>query len=201
MHPERLILVGFCAADGCIYRGKSGQSTLHIRLCKGDTQVLEAFNSMLARGTRGIYEGKRSKVISFPSDIIAGDLAKFGIVPRKTATMTWPAVSQEEARRFLLGYYYGDGCFHRYHNRDVIHFVCTKAFASGLCQLIYGHGLANHCVVSPLKRHPGYVQVVFQGKNADQLGTWLFQNIEIPLLPRKHPPYATLWRPGCSFSP
>ena len=55
------------------------------------------------------------------------------IVPRKTSIFTWPNnLTKSQAQKFFLGYFYGDGCFHRYPNRDVIHLVTTQQFAQGL---------------------------------------------------------------------
>jgi hypothetical protein len=96
----------------------------------------------------------------------------------------------------MLGYFYGDGCFHCAKKRDIIHFVCTTKFAEGLRTFVYKNNITKHCVVSSLKRNNTYSQVVFQGKHAESFGRWLFSNIQIPLLPRKHPPYAQVISAG-----
>lgn len=190
---SRLVLVGFIAADGCISvrpHGGKGQKTLIIRLAKRDVSVLQIFNDLLAKGTRTISEAKKSKSIDFPSDQMCDDLAHYGIVPRKTSIFTWPKhLTKNQAQRFLLGYFYGDGCFHRYKNRDIIHFVATMQFAEGLREFLYRHKIVEHCVVSQYKKkRPNYAQVVFQGCHCRRFARWLFADPSMPLLPRKHPP-------------
>lgn len=185
---SRLVLVGFIAADGCVSEKQYGQKNLIIRLCHKDSNVLEIFNELLALKTRTISKSKLSQVIDFPSDQICKDLSRYGIVPRKTAIYTWPAnLKKKEVQNFLLGYFYGDGCYHCAKKRNILHFVCTKKFAEGLREFVYKHHLADHCVLSVLKDRPNYAQIVFQGKNADKFSSWLFQDISLPLLPRKHP--------------
>lgn len=185
---SRLVLVGFVAADGCISESK-GQKTLIIRLAKKDVSVLQTFNVLLAKNTRTISEAKKSKAIDFPSDLMCNDLAHYGIVPRKTSIYTWPKhLTKNQGQRFLLGYFYGDGCFHRYPNRDSISFVTTMKFAEELRKFLYRHKIVEHCVISQYKKRPIYTQVVLQGKHCRRFAKWLFADLSMPLLPRKHPP-------------
>lgn len=190
-HQTRMVLIGFIAADGCISErphGGKGQKTLVIRLCKKDSHALQIFNEHLSKGTRTISESKLSKAIDFPSNQICNDLSKYGIIPRKTSVFAWPScLTKQHAKYFLLGYFYGDGCFHRYKNRDVIHFITTVEFANGLRNFLYKHKIVDHCVVSPRKKAPNYAQIVFQGKHCKKLAKWLFADTSMALLPRKHP--------------
>jgi hypothetical protein len=183
--PDRLILVGFIAADGCIYSGV-GQNKLIIRLSHKDSHVLEIFNNLLCNKTRKISKSKLSQSIDFPSNQLCNDLSKYGIVPQKTQTLNWPHLSVDHARKFLLGYFYGDGCYHKYKNRDVIHLISTVKFADQMREFLVSHNIVDHCVVSKLKNQ-NYAQSVFQGKHAIKLSQWMFQDVKYPLLPRKHP--------------
>jgi len=187
--PARLILVGFIAADGCVSRKTAtSQKYLVIRLCHKDSNVLHIFNKLLAKDTRTISKSAVSQAVDFTSNQMCDDLARYGIVQRKTAIFTWPKnITIEQAKYFLLGYFYGDGCYHSYKNRDVINIICTQKFALGLRRMLYKYKIVDHCVVSILKRNNNYAQVVFQGKHCKKLSAWLFSDLSIPLLPRKHP--------------
>lgn len=187
-NPSRLILVGFIAADGCVYRRTTtSQQTLVIRLSHKDSHVLQVFNDLISNGTRKISISKNSQAIDFPSNAICDDLALYGIIPRKTSVYTWPeGLTIEDTRLFLLGYFYGDGCSGTYNGRKILNFVSTTAFANSLKQFVINNNIADHCVVSLLKRNPNYAQSVFQGKHFERFAKWLFQTTPIPLLPRKH---------------
>lgn len=189
-HPERFVLVGFLAADGCVYANGAGQSRLCINLAKKDQCVLEFINHELSSGTRKIGENAKTKSCQFyiPSNQLCADLAQHGIVPRKTKHYALPALPEQEMRYFLRGYFYGDGCYHLpTRGRPIFHLIASDVFADGLKEHL---ALKNiHASVYRLKRSPGTSQVIIRGKNTQPFYQFIFHDDKMAFLPRKHVPF------------
>jgi len=122
-------LLGFIAADGCVRernRSKcSVEKTLCILLNKKDQSVVRILRDELSPG-RPIHFAKvksnkrkqRTVRCEFPSNKLCLDLAKYGVVPRKTKVFDWPsALPMKFRREFILGYFDGDGSFGIYEGR------------------------------------------------------------------------------------
>jgi hypothetical protein len=113
LHPERFVIVGFIAADGCISDTKTGQKYMILNLAKKDKCILDMINEEICSGGRNLSFNKTTKSLMFyiPSDPICSDLSRWNIVPRKTRKYKLPSnLSKAEMAYFLRGYFYGDGC-------------------------------------------------------------------------------------------
>jgi hypothetical protein len=120
--PESFYWAGFIAADGCVYRNKRGAAYLHIGLAEKDIGHLKKFATLIKfEGTIGVstlttgYKaGARACRMSLCSSTIVGDLARFGIIPNKTATYKMPEwlLRHELVNHFMRGYFDGDGSIH-----------------------------------------------------------------------------------------
>jgi hypothetical protein len=189
--PERLVIVGFLAADGCISMKRSKQKiypTLVINLAEKDRCVLDFINQEIADGERAISHLTKtnSNMLYFPSERLCADLARYNIVPRKTSTYKLPDLTVPEMSYFLRGYFYGDGCYQYDGKRDVYSFLGTTIFANQMKRFLIANGIVEHCCVSPLKRKPIYAQFLFQGRHAKAFARFIFQDDKMLLLPRKH---------------
>ena len=120
-----------------------------------------------------------------PSDKLCNDLAKFGVTPRKTKTLPFPDLPKENMRNYLRGYFYGDGCAHKYPNRMTYSFVGNRMFIESLKLYLETNTNINHCVVSN-SRSFEYPLLVLQGKNATLFADFIFNSNKMILLPRKH---------------
>jgi transposase len=60
LFPERFVIVGFIAADGCISDTKNGQNILCINISKKDLNVLNIINKEICKNTRKIYKNKKN---------------------------------------------------------------------------------------------------------------------------------------------
>lgn len=146
-HPERYVIIGFTAADGCVSAKSIGSRTLIYNLCEKDEIALNIINDEIAKGTRTLYylKNTKSKILDIPSNKICDDLIKFNIVPRKTSTYDLPqSISIENMRYFLRGLIYGDGCLHRYPNRLICSLVCTSKFANSLREFVISNDIVSH---------------------------------------------------------
>jgi hypothetical protein len=187
-HPERFVIIGFLAADGCIYNEGYGQSRLCINLSQKDRCALDLINQEICVGTRNITNNKTTKScqIYIPSDEICKDLSRYGIIPRKTKNFDIPKITKEKMKYFLRGYFYGDGCYHRYKYRSVYNIIGSNQFGKSLKNYLIKNRIVENCGVYQLKRSPNHSQIVFQGKHAISFGAYIMNNEKMMLLPRKH---------------
>jgi hypothetical protein len=199
LHPERLVIVGFIAADGCISVPKSGQRKICFNLCEKDKSVLDRINSEICFGARHIYPNRktRSAMLSIPSDQLCKDLSVFGIVPRKTETFTLPLLPEPQMAYFLRGYFYGDGCVYGEGCKRRYHIIGTSSFCHSLRDYILSKGVVERASIYPAK-NPVYANFEVSGRQAQMMSLYLFADNKMVLLQRKHvktvvPVKATWW--------
>lgn len=187
-YPERMVIVGFIAADGCVYNSKYGQKRLCFNISKKDKEILDFINKELCNSSRKIGFNKKTKScqLYFTSNKICQSLQRFKIRPRKTNKYRLPCLSLSEMSYFLKGYFFGDGCYYfdNKAKRKIYHFIGTTQFATDLRKFIIDNNIVKHVVVSKLKNKT-YSQIVFQGKNATDLEKFIFANSKFNFLKRK----------------
>ena len=109
--PNMAYLLGFFAADGCIYEKDNG---IKLTLASIDRPFIEQINNLLD-STYPIkdYEtkdGYKNSELRFTSAQIKKDFAEYNIVPRKTYNFKFPSkLKKEFYRDFIRGYFDGDG--------------------------------------------------------------------------------------------
>jgi hypothetical protein len=100
-------ILGLLAADGNV--SSDIRYVIKIGLQKRDRMLLERIVQEIAPKVP-ITEYRNAYYVSFSSKEMASDLAKYGVVPRKSAIFGWPhAMPDELAIPFILGYFDGDG--------------------------------------------------------------------------------------------
>lgn len=187
--PERFVIIGFIAADGCVSDTAKGQTKLIFNLSIKDECVLKLINYELSDSTRSISFNKTTKsmMLSFPSNQIVNDLQNYNITPRKTSTFDLPSLSLEQMSYFLRGYYYGDGCYIKgktFGNKGY-HFIGNKYFASSLQKYLTTNNILDRCKVYKIK-NSDYKQIVIKGSQGIKLSNFMFSDEKLILLQRKH---------------
>jgi hypothetical protein len=192
LHPERMVLIGFIAADGCISMKKSKNlvyPVLTFNICQKDECILSMINNEIASGQRHISHIKctNSLMLYFLSKQICNDLSRYNIVPRKTATYRLPELDNNELAYFLRGYFYGDGCAYNdwRHKRDIYCIVANSVFADELKAELVQRSIVDDCGVYR-KKNPHYSEMRFPGKHGKRLAAFMFNDQKMILLPRKH---------------
>ncbi len=118
---EKAYWLGFIAADGGI-RDSKDSFGLAISLAEKDGEHLMRFLQSidsdhpihLRKGGPGDCKGKDfirqdQRWVFIGSKQLAQDLSLHGITPRKTYTLSWPVIPEENYRHYLRGYFDGDG--------------------------------------------------------------------------------------------
>lgn len=114
--PLQAYLLGLLAADGNIL---GSVSRISIELAIKDYELLELVRDTLApkhlirtrhREGSNRFGTTDSGTLSFTSDQMAKDLARFNIVPQKSAIIRWPkTLPLHLSHAYLLGFFDGDG--------------------------------------------------------------------------------------------
>lgn len=187
LFPERFVIVGFAAADGCIFAKGKGQKKLIFNISKKDKIALEIINNEICKGKRPLFHKKNNSVMmDIPSNAICCDLAKYNIVPRKTKCYNLPKLNLIQMSYFLRGYFYGDGCLYgKTPGTKGCYIVCTPMFAKSLQTFLLKNKI-NACKIYPIKNSTSVVQVHIKGRQGAKFSKFIFPDKKIMLIPRKH---------------
>lgn len=107
--------VGLLMADGCVSHGRHSRYVI-LGLGAGDADHVERFREFLGAGQRlrktrgGGFGPSRGVQLAVASRRLVEDLARYGVVPRKTRTAR--VVGLEMNRHFWRGVIDGDGSIH-----------------------------------------------------------------------------------------
>ncbi|MCM1219537.1 MAG: hypothetical protein NC548_34080 [Lachnospiraceae bacterium] len=113
---EKAYLLGFLAADGCVYdppsEGKQG--IIKLALSSKDIEILELYRTYLGTN-KPIQHERRDEEheyvsLELSSEKMFQDLNKLNIKPRKTYGNVWVNLGDKELQlAFIRGYFDGDG--------------------------------------------------------------------------------------------
>lgn len=138
--PNMAYMLGWLAADGNV----SDRNEIKILLKATDIVMLRNLASMINLTNKisesSYFDQRTQKVyhkasFCFTSEVVVTELAKYGIVPRKSLILSYPQCleSDDIRRHFIRGYLDGDGCIQRMGNRDSsVSFVGSPVFVEEL---------------------------------------------------------------------
>lgn len=114
-NPIAAYWVGFLMADGCVRVSKGGQKTVSLALSQRDEEHVATFQRFLnttmpirvVKNNRGYIGGKPLVQLLVTSARMTKDLARYGVVPRKSVSATVSILNQ--SRDFWRGMIDGDG--------------------------------------------------------------------------------------------
>lgn len=109
--PMQAYILGLLAADGNVYVNKArAEYKISLKLHRDDELLVGRTRDELAPTVNFSYPKPHYIRFEVCSLRMANDLARYGVVPRKTWNLPWPAALPEAmAMPFLLGYFDGDG--------------------------------------------------------------------------------------------
>ena len=113
--------LGLLISDGNVFKDDTGrQASISITLDLKDEYMLEKFKEVLQANTSVGYDGRGCGQIAVRSNIMAEDLAKYGVVPRKSYSTYLPKISCEMMPHLIRGIFDGDGSIMAKpdHNKD-----------------------------------------------------------------------------------
>ena len=102
--------LGLLISDGNVFKDDTGrQASISITLDLKDEYMLEKFKEVLQANTSVGYDGRGCGQIAVRSNIMAEDLAKYGVIPRKSYSTYLPKISCEMMPHLIRGIFDGDG--------------------------------------------------------------------------------------------
>ena len=102
--------LGLLISDGNVFKDGTGrQASISITLDLKDEYMLEKFKEVLQANTSIGYDGRGCGQIAVRSNIMAEDLAKYGVIPRKSYSTYLPQISKEMMPHLIRGIFDGDG--------------------------------------------------------------------------------------------
>ena len=102
--------LGLLISDGNVFKDNTGrQASISITLDLKDEYMLEKFKEVLQVSTSVGHDGRGCGQIAVRSNIMAEDLAKYGVVPRKSYNTYLPLISKEMMPHLIRGIFDGDG--------------------------------------------------------------------------------------------
>ena len=82
---ENAYFLGLLISDGNVFKDGTGrQASISITLDLKDEYMLQKFKNVLSANTSISYDGRGCGQIAVRSNIMAEDLAKYGVIPKKS---------------------------------------------------------------------------------------------------------------------
>lgn len=109
---NKAYFLGFLMADGNISERNNSQNAVRLEIHNRDKYILEILKRELGTSNAiGVNKKRNHSRLVIHSDLMVMDLAKYGIVSRKTGIERFPKelLSEEMQRHFLRGFLDGDG--------------------------------------------------------------------------------------------
>lgn len=196
--PEAAYVLGFFAADGCMYHSRNGgHSTggLYIDLSSTDYQLIKTVKSIMRiknkierhdRSKEGNHQPKyQLRLVNRKAYI---RLLQLGFRPAKSLTLQFPSVPAKILNHFVRGYFDGDGCIYRGQKRSRTRILTT--FTSGGRQFldVLRQQLTKIAGVqggSLFKRGPHHFVLSYAASDSRQLYKFMYPTPTVPCLQRK----------------
>jgi hypothetical protein len=139
---KKAYILGLLATDGCIATGKNHSNRVFLCLQARDEHILQEIlramqsTSPIHSRPKGSFPGSGPmKYIAVSSPRLVADLAKLGVVPRKSLVLTYAKVPARFERHYVRGLFDGDGSMHP----KIFSFLGTEALIDGVIDAVYRH--------------------------------------------------------------
>lgn len=102
--------LGLIISDGNVFKDNTNrQSSISITLDSNDEYILDKFKKSVNTNTKVSQDGRGCSQIAVRSNIMADDLANYGVVPKKSFNTYLPNISNEYMSHLIRGIFDGDG--------------------------------------------------------------------------------------------
>ena len=186
--PEMAYVFGLILTDGCV------SDTGVISLCINDRELLEKVKKVL-RSEHKITLSKHQKGLycfHFAREKLVADLAKLGILPRKSLTVKFPKVPRRCLVDFIRGVFDGDGSVF-FDKRRINHPLRSKFvsgsydFIAGLQQKLESLNMPKRTIYKQKTKNGWSYMFIYDHKNSVKLFEILYKNTQNRLfLERKY---------------
>ena len=189
---EKAYFLGLLIADGNVFKDDTGrQASISITLDLEDEYMLLKFKEILNANTSVSYDGRGCGQIAVRSNIMANDLAKYGVIPRKSLLTYLPKINDNLMNHLIRGILDGDGSIRAEQTNKNNKFAHYIGFC-GTHQLM--SDISNYCNMLKLNTIPKVYNysdkelsdIKIQSKNDMYIfGEWLYKDATIYLKRKK----------------
>lgn len=172
---------GFWCADGCIYRERVFDITIH----KKDKYLIKQIAKELEyEGPIQDYVDRQACRINFSCKEIYNDICSLGGCERKSNVLKFPAIPKQYLSDFIRGYFDGDGCVMNLKNHRL-----NSSFTSGSKEFLDAlHKiLKEKAGVVGGSYNPSDLSLYFGKKDTLKIGEYIYKdNPELFLLRKRN---------------
>ncbi len=178
--PIQAYILGLLASDGCVY---SDRPRVKFSVHEKDRVLTETVRDELAPGSPILMERCRDYKLAkvhFTSPEMCKDLAKLGIVPKKSHILTWPTLLPEAfVNSFLLGILDGDGCLMTDKRKLSPHYIIsiTSASPAFLEQTAHKINAVLDVPLAHIDKNNTAFAIRYGGKSAALISEWLHRDL------------------------
>lgn len=194
--PDMAYVLGFFAADGCMYVNKRGSH--YIAFYSTDRQLIVTIKKILGVSNaieRYQPKGKRKvrHTLQIGSRKAFSRLTELGFTPNKSLTLKFPKVPDFVLGDFVRGHFDGDGCISvdlcRRSDRKKLRLSITARFISGN-KLFLNHLHRHLTKTAGIKggsicKHNRAFRLLFSTNDTRQLYKFMYPTTTAPCLKRK----------------
>jgi len=109
-NEKNAYFLGLLISDGNVFNDSTGrQASISITLDLKDEYLLQAFKEAVNSNTSIGYDGRGCGQIAVRSNLMAQDLAQYGVVPRKSYNTYLPQINKSMMSHLIRGILDGDG--------------------------------------------------------------------------------------------
>jgi hypothetical protein len=185
---EKAYWLGFITTDGCVTKGHTNRvNTLTIHLANKDREHLEKFKKCIETDYEIKFNTYNNSVyLNIVSEKIVKDLAKYGVVQRKTGKCYYPdgLIPDHLVRHYWRGCIDGDGCISYLWNNPVISFYADYSLNlsfKNFCQNYLKEELQNYIFIRDPRTITNFWRFSVFEKQALSLMHYLYENSKIYL--------------------
>ncbi len=189
---EKAYFLGLIIADGNVFKDNTGrQASISITLDLEDEYMLLKFKEILCANTIIAHDNRGCGQIAIRSNIMANDLAKYGVIPRKSAYTYLPIIDEKYMNHLIRGILDGDGSIRAIETDKNNRFAHYISFC-GTHQLM--QDISNYCNKLKLNtilkvydyQNKQLSDIKIQAKNDMYIfGEWLYKDATIYLKRKK----------------
>lgn len=195
--PEMAYVLGFFAADGCMYQNKRG--SCYVGFYSTDKPQIDLIKKLvnvsneIERYQSSQPNRKKSYTLQIGSRKIYSRLQELGFTPAKSLSLRFPEVPDEMMSPFVRGYLDGDGCvyfaMHYRKGRDKAYPYFDTRFICGSRKFLVSlqRKLPRLAGVSKgsLRIHSRAWELGYGAKDSRQLYKFMYPTPTVPHLERK----------------
>lgn len=193
--------LGLLISDGNVFNDSTGrQASISITLDLHDEYLLQAFKEAINSNTSIGHDGRGCGQIAVRSNLMAQDLAQYGVIPRKSYNTYLPQVNKNLMQHLIRGILDGDGSIlaKQYDTRYLhsISFCGTHQLMSDISEYCYKNLNLNQKPSVYDYKDKQLSEMKIQNYNDIQIfGDWIYNNATI-FMKRKKEKYDEIIKHG-----